>query len=83
MSDLAQASTGKALRLWRSLPATLLIGAAISLAWILLALLAPVLTGYDPIAVDGTLGIVFASIEADKKQLIFKDHSGATVTRKY
>lgn len=33
--------------------------------------------------VDGTLGIVFASIEADKKQLIFKDHSGATVTRKY
>ena len=52
MSDLAQASTGKALRLWRSLPATLLIGAAISLAWILLALLAPALTGYDPVAVD-------------------------------
>lgn len=52
MSDVAQASTGKALRLWRSLPATLLIGAAISLAWILLALLAPALTGYDPVAVD-------------------------------
>ena len=52
MSDLAQASTGKVLRLWRSLPATLLIGAAISLAWILLALLAPALTGYDPVAVD-------------------------------
>jgi len=52
VSDVAQASTGKALRLWRSLPATLLIGAAISLAWILLALLAPALTGYDPVAVD-------------------------------
>ncbi len=52
MSDLAQASPGKALRLWRSLPATLLIGGAISLTWILLALLAPVLTAYDPIAVD-------------------------------
>ena len=52
MSARAQASTGKVLRLWRSLPATLLIGAAISLAWILLALLAPALTGYDPVAVD-------------------------------
>ena len=33
--------------------------------------------------VDGNLGITFESVEADKKQLIFKDRSGATVTRKY
>jgi peptide/nickel transport system permease protein len=34
------------------MPATLLVGAAIVLVWIALALLAPVLTDYDPIKVD-------------------------------
>lgn len=33
--------------------------------------------------VDASLGIIFDRVEADKKQLIFKDGSGATVTRKY
>lgn len=36
---------------WR-LPASLVVGGAIVGAWILLAVLAPVLTSYDPIAVD-------------------------------
>jgi len=39
-------------RLWAETPATLLIGGAISLSWILLAVLAPLLTSYDPIKVD-------------------------------
>lgn len=33
--------------------------------------------------VDSALGIVFEGIDADKHQLLFKDRSGATVTRKY
>ncbi len=33
--------------------------------------------------VDGNLGITFESVDADRKHLIFKDRSGATVTRKY
>jgi peptide/nickel transport system permease protein len=37
---------------WISLPASLLVGASIILAWILIAALAPTLTPYDPIAVD-------------------------------
>ena len=36
----------------RTLPATLVIGGAITLAWIILAILAPVLTSFDPIKVD-------------------------------
>jgi hypothetical protein len=33
--------------------------------------------------VDAALGIIFDSIDADRKQLLFKDRSGATVSRKY
>ena len=33
--------------------------------------------------VDSALGVVFASIDSEKKQLVFKDKSGAVVTRKY
>jgi hypothetical protein len=33
--------------------------------------------------VDNGLGIIFDGIDADRKQLLFKDRSGATVTRKY
>ncbi len=33
--------------------------------------------------VDGALGITFDSVDADKKNLVFKDRSGATVSRKY
>ena len=36
----------------RTMPATLVIGSAITLAWIILAILAPVLTSFDPIKVD-------------------------------
>jgi peptide/nickel transport system permease protein len=36
----------------RTLPATLVIGGAITLAWVILAILAPVLTSFDPIKVD-------------------------------
>lgn len=36
----------------RILPATLVLGGAITLAWIILAILAPVLTSFDPIKVD-------------------------------
>ncbi|QND61469.1 ABC transporter permease [Mesorhizobium huakuii] len=36
----------------RTLPATLIIGGAVTLAWIILATLAPVLTSFDPIKVD-------------------------------
>lgn len=47
--DIRRAS---AVRLWQTLPATLLIGAAIVLIWIVLALAAPLLTDYDPVKVD-------------------------------
>jgi hypothetical protein len=33
--------------------------------------------------VDGGLGVEFSGLDADKKQLIFKDKAGATVFRKY
>lgn len=33
--------------------------------------------------VDGGLGVEFNGLDADKKQLIFKDKAGATVFRKY
>ncbi|ESZ26762.1 nickel ABC transporter permease [Mesorhizobium sp. L2C084A000] len=36
----------------RTMPATLAIGGAITLAWIVVAILAPVLTSFDPIKVD-------------------------------
>lgn len=36
----------------RAMPVTLIIGGAITLIWILLAVLAPTLTGFDPIKVD-------------------------------
>ena len=52
MSDLAQPGGRTALQRWQALPATLIIGGAITLAWMLLALLAPMLSHYDPIAVD-------------------------------
>lgn len=38
--------------LWRSLPGTLIVGAAIVLTWIVVAVVGPVLTPHDPIAVD-------------------------------
>lgn len=37
---------------FRTMPATLVIGGAITLAWIVVAILAPVLTSFDPIKVD-------------------------------
>jgi hypothetical protein len=33
--------------------------------------------------VDGKLGITFESIDAERKQIVFKDRSGAIATRKY
>ena len=33
--------------------------------------------------VDSGLGIVFDGVDAERKLLIFKDKSGATVSRKY
>ena len=33
--------------------------------------------------VDGPLGIVFESVDPEKKAIVFKDKSGATVTRRY
>ncbi len=33
--------------------------------------------------VDGALGITFEGIDADRRQLVFKDKSGATVSRRY
>lgn len=50
-AEAAPARLGLGRRLGR-LPAALLVGAAIVLLWLLLALLGPGLTGYDPIAVD-------------------------------
>lgn len=52
MTDVAQDRRRSALRRLKGTPTTLLIGGAITLAWILLALLAPLLTDHDPIAVD-------------------------------
>jgi hypothetical protein len=33
--------------------------------------------------VDANLGITFAGVETERRNLIFKDKSGATVSRKY
>jgi peptide/nickel transport system permease protein len=52
VTDLVQHTGPTALRRLRSLPLTLIIGGAITLAWLVVALLAPALTSYDPIAVD-------------------------------
>lgn len=52
MSDAMQGSGSLALARIRTMPATLIIGGAITLAWIVVAILAPVLTSFDPIKVD-------------------------------
>jgi peptide/nickel transport system permease protein len=52
MTDLVQHTGPTALRRLGALPLTLIIGGAITLAWLAVALLAPALTSYDPIAVD-------------------------------
>ncbi|MGH6883271.1 ABC transporter permease [Hypericibacter sp.] len=39
-------------RVWASLPTTLVVGVALTLVWVFLALAAPLLTEYDPIKVD-------------------------------
>jgi peptide/nickel transport system permease protein len=49
---LAQHTGPTAMRRLRSLPLTLIIGGAITLVWLVVALIAPALTSYDPIAVD-------------------------------
>jgi peptide/nickel transport system permease protein len=52
VTDIAQDRRRSALRRLKGMPPALLIGGAITLAWILLALLAPLLTDHDPIAVN-------------------------------
>ncbi|MER9102544.1 MULTISPECIES: ABC transporter permease [unclassified Mesorhizobium] len=52
MSDVMQGSGSLAMARIRTMPATLAIGGAITLAWIVVAILAPVLTSFDPIKVD-------------------------------
>jgi peptide/nickel transport system permease protein len=52
MIDLAQKDRQSTIVRLSALPATLVIGSAITIAWIVLALAAPLLTPYDPIAVD-------------------------------
>ena len=52
MSDVIPANRTGALRRWRAIPATMVIGSGVTLIWILLALLAPMLTDYEPIKVD-------------------------------
>jgi len=52
VTDLAQDNRRSALRRLKGTPRTLLIGGAITLAWILLASFASLLTDHDPIAVD-------------------------------
>ncbi|MCF6127778.1 ABC transporter permease [Mesorhizobium sp. M1066] len=52
MSDVMQGSGSLAMARIRTMPATLIIGGAITLAWIVVAILAPVLTSFDPIKVD-------------------------------
>ncbi|RUX27641.1 ABC transporter permease [Mesorhizobium sp. M7A.F.Ca.US.011.01.1.1] len=47
-----QGSGSLAMARIRTMPATLIIGGAITLAWIVVAILAPVLTSFDPIKVD-------------------------------
>lgn len=52
MTDIAQPDRGAMMRRLSAMPATLIIGSAIALAWIAAALAAPLLTSYDPIAVN-------------------------------
>ncbi|MER9163413.1 ABC transporter permease [Mesorhizobium sp. L2C084A000] len=52
MSDVMRGSGSLAMARIRTMPATLAIGGAITLAWIVVAILAPVLTSFDPIKVD-------------------------------
>ncbi|MER9439352.1 ABC transporter permease [Mesorhizobium sp. M0618] len=52
MSDVMRGSGPLAMARIRTMPATLIIGGAITLAWIVVAILAPVLTSFDPIKVD-------------------------------
>ena len=52
MTDLAQPGRRTAMGRLSALPATLIIGSVITAAWIVLALAAPLLTPYNPIAVD-------------------------------
>ncbi len=53
MSDAAPARVPRRLeRLGRALPPTLAIGIAITALWVVLALLAPLLTSHDPIKID-------------------------------
>ncbi|WP_245481860.1 ABC transporter permease [Mesorhizobium sp. M7A.F.Ce.TU.012.03.2.1] len=52
MSDVMQGGGSLAMARIRTMPATLIIGGAITLAWIVMAILAPVLTSFDPIKVD-------------------------------
>ncbi|WP_245482787.1 MULTISPECIES: ABC transporter permease [unclassified Mesorhizobium] len=52
MSDVMQGGGSLAMARIRTMPATLIIGGAITLAWIVVAILAPVLTSFDPIKVD-------------------------------
>lgn len=52
MSDAMRGSDPLAMARIRTMPATLAIGGVITLAWIVVAILAPVLTSFDPIKVD-------------------------------
>lgn len=52
MTDVAHTARRSAAQRLGSLPATLIIGGAITAIWIVAALAAPILTSYDPIAVD-------------------------------
>lgn len=52
MSDVMRESGPTAMDRFRTMPATLAIGGVITLVWIALAILAPVLTSFDPIKVD-------------------------------
>jgi peptide/nickel transport system permease protein len=52
VTDIAQPDRGAMMRRLSAMPATLIIGSAIALAWIAAALAAPLLTSYDPIAVN-------------------------------
>jgi peptide/nickel transport system permease protein len=52
MSDAAFAPRSTFARLRMQIPVTLVIGVAVTLIWIVLAVLAPVFTHYDPIKID-------------------------------
>jgi peptide/nickel transport system permease protein len=52
VTDLAQPGRRSAIARFAALPATLIIGGTITIAWIVVALAAPLLTPYDPIAVN-------------------------------